>query len=126
MKMTLGVVAVLLLVGGAVWWGLQDSNQKAEIDNVTVSPDATVLYYGEECPHCKDVEKFIEENHVEEKVSFERKEVWHDKKNAAEMQDAAKVCGLSDDEIGVPFMFAKGKCFVGTPDVEGFFQDTMK
>lgn len=88
------------------------------------SGDASVvLYYGTECPHCKDVEAFIDENGIEGKVSFLRKEVWHDRANAAEMLSRAESCGIGRDQAGVPFLFADGQCYVGTPDVEGYFRE---
>lgn len=34
------------------------------------------LYCGESCPHCALVEKYIEENKINDKISFTRKEVY--------------------------------------------------
>ena len=113
------VVALLLLIGGLIYWGLNDSG------SVELTPDdnaSAVYYYGEECPHCKDVAKFLEENKIAEKIDFVKKEVWHNSKNKKEMDARAKICGIEPGGMGVPFVFSNGKCYVGTPDVIGFFK----
>jgi glutaredoxin len=89
---------------------------------VADNKNETIYFYGQECPHCLDVLKFLDDNKVGEKVTFTKKEVWHNKANAAEMQKRAAECGISPDGMGVPFVYGKGKCFVGTPDVEAFFK----
>lgn len=121
----MGIGIALLLVAGFIWWGVQDGQKKAKIENMEVSSDAVVYYYGEECPHCEDVSEYIHENNVTQKVEFEKKEVWHNTTNSAEMLAHAEMCGLSLDEIGVPFMFARGECFIGAPGVIGYFEDAM-
>lgn len=114
------IVIMLALVAGIVYWGLQDSGSTS-----VATPDdgaSIVYYYGAECPHCKDVEDFIEQNGIAEKVHFVKKEVWHNTKNAREMDARAKACGIQPEGMGVPFVFADGKCMIGTPDVIAFFK----
>jgi len=116
------VVIVAVFVGGFMF---------RNMNGATVSDQGTpgsldsgiVFYYGAECPHCKDVEQFLAENKIADKVSFQTKEAWHDQTNATEMSAKAATCGLTEDKVGVPFLFADGKCFVGTPDVEGYFRE---
>lgn len=84
-----------------------------------------IYYYGEECPHCQDVLKFLEENKISEKVEFQKKEVWHNKNNSEEMMKKVEECGLNPDTVGVPFLYAEGKCLIGTPKVEGFFKSKI-
>lgn len=122
MKNTIiGFVAIILvLIGGLVYWGLQDSGSTLE-----VTPDdgaSIVYYYGAECPHCKDVQDFIDQNGIAEKVHFVKKEVWHNTKNASEMEARAKTCGIQPEGMGVPFVFADGKCMIGTPSAIDFFK----
>lgn len=114
------VVGVLVLIGGLVFWGLKDSGSTVEL---TPDNDASIVYYyGAECPHCKDVQEFLEQNNISEKVNYVKKEVWHNTKNASEMEARAKVCGIQPDGMGVPFVFSDGKCIVGTPDAIAFFK----
>lgn len=119
-KVVGSVLVLFFLLAGVVYWGL--SEESAE--EVVLGDDTAVAtyFYGEECPHCKDVAKFLEENKIAEKVDFVKKEVWHDKKNAKEMKLRAESCNIQPDGMGVPFVYANGECFVGTPSVIGFFK----
>lgn len=117
MKAILGVGALLLLVGALVVWGMTEDTSTG------FDPNRITYFYGEECPHCQRVAEFLEANKVSEKVSFDKLEVWHDTKNARQMNEAVKLCQLSPQDVGVPLVFAEGKCFVGEPDVTGFFKE---
>ena len=124
-KLIGGAVLIGLVFGGAYFWYMQNPGDEQKQDGapaeVTMDSDIT-YYYGEECPHCKDVAVFLEENKIAERVSFEKKEVWHNRSNAAEMDGKAGICGLDKKSVGVPFLFAEGKCYIGTPEVEGYFK----
>lgn len=113
----IGVGLLILVIGAIVVWGLRDGSESA----ATPLGDGMVMYWGDGCPHCENVTKFLEEKHIADKVSFEQKEVWNDRANAKEMARRAKSCGLSSNDIGVPFLFSDGKCFIGEPDVEKEF-----
>lgn len=119
-KKILSIIAVLVVaVVGIIAWGMTSQNASAPVTNVT----GTVYYYGAECPHCKKINEFLEENKISEKVTFTKKEVWHDRGNAKEMTGAAEQCGIDKENIGVPFIFDNGTCFVGEPDVKKFFSE---
>lgn len=92
-----------------------EGTDSKEIEN------STIYYYGAECPHCKDVLTYLEENDIYNKVDFVKKEVWHNKSNGEELRNAALKCGMNPSNIGVPFVFSKGKCYIGGPDVIDFF-----
>jgi glutaredoxin len=84
-----------------------------------------VLYYGDGCPHCAIVDEFIKENKVEEKVSYENKEVFNNKKNSDELMSRAKACGLPTDSIGVPFLWDGSQCLIGDVDIINFFKQKI-
>ncbi len=111
------IVLALALIGGLVVWGMQE-----EKSDETASSGIT-YYYGEGCPHCKVISEFLEANKIAEKVQFTKKEVWANRANAREMEKRAKVCNLASSETGVPFVFdrSENKCYIGEPDVKGFF-----
>lgn len=114
------VIIVLILIGGLVYWGLQDT--RSTLEATSDDGASIVYYYGAECPHCKDVQDFIDQNGIAEKVHFVKKETWHNPKNASEMEARAKVCGVQPEGMGVPFVFSEGKCMIGTPDAIAFFK----
>lgn len=117
-KVVLVLSALVVLVGGLWFW----SSYQTKNAPATPVSNKTILFYGNECPHCQDVEKFIEENKIAEKVSFDSLEVWHNKSNSAVMLEKAGECGFAKDQLGVPFLYASGKCFMGGPEVEKFFR----
>lgn len=80
-------------------------------------------YYGSDCPHCLRVLQFIEDNKIAEKVTFTKKEVSYDISNGQEFLQVVKKCGIQPSEAGVPLVFAEGKCFMGEPEVIGFFKE---
>lgn len=114
--MTFGAVGLISFVA----WGI---SAPSAISPKHETSEGIVYYYGEECSHCKDLAKFFEENKISEKVSFVKKEVWHNTKNSREMNDRAKECGLSKEEEGVPLVWSDEKCFVGGPEAEKFFKE---
>ena len=63
-----------------------------------------ILYYGNGCPHCKNVEDFFKENKIAEKFDVIQKEVFYNKKNLKEMQEHMKQHDLTYEKIGVPFL----------------------
>lgn len=102
--------------------GVETKSPKTpEIADTQEIENSTIYYYGEECPHCKDVLAYFDENDIYNKVQFIKKEVWHNKANGEELRNAALKCGMNPANIGVPFVFSKGKCFMGGPDVMDFF-----
>jgi glutaredoxin len=90
-------------------------------------PDSNIIFfYGQACPHCKNVEKFLEENkNIEEKVKFDKSEVWSSKINMEKMLEKAKICGISEDNLGVPMLWDGDnyKCLMGDIDIIEFFKN---
>jgi glutaredoxin len=76
-----------------------------------------VLYYGSTCSHCKIIEEFINSNNITEKLKFEQKEVFENKENANELTKVAEYCKLDSSNIGVPFMYYEGECYIGDIDI---------
>jgi len=150
-KIILSVIVVVALLGLIGFWKIQgpqieksnkdksaekvvlekknDSSASDEIAKKSESSSADlesgkiIYYYGTECPHCQEVLKYMDENDIYNKVDFIKKEVWHNKNNGKELNEAAQKCGLDPSDIGVPFVYANGKCLMGGPDVEGFFAE---
>ncbi len=80
-----------------------------------VSPleNKTILFYGDTCPHCKVLEQFLVDNKINERMTIEKREVYNDADNAKLMMDAVNRCALSEDNVGVPFLWTEGKCYMG-------------
>jgi len=84
-----------------------------------------ILFYGDGCPHCSVVEDFLAANKVEEKVEFEKGEIYHNKKNAEIFVQKGRQCKIEVKNMGVPMLWSDGKCYVGQEEVIQFFKDKM-
>lgn len=149
MKQTLITTLVIMLVTAgmlaAIVWGSQnkrtDQPQNLQVnDSTTATPEILsedekiaskegelVFYYGNTCPHCKDVEEWMKQNNVEEKIKVVKKEVYDNRANALELSKVAQKCGLNTNSIGVPFLYTpEGKCLIGTPDIINYFSKKIK
>jgi hypothetical protein len=92
----------------------------------TENPEQIILYYGDTCPHCKIVEKYMLDNKVAEKLQIVQKEIFNNMENASEMADKASICKLDISKIGVPFLYYKSQCYMGDPDVIKFLESKIK
>jgi len=81
-----------------------------------------ILFYGDGCPHCALVEEYVNQNGVEAKAPFVKKEVYYNKQNASELAEKAAACGMPTDSIGVPFLWDGTKCLVGDQPIIDFFK----
>jgi hypothetical protein len=94
-----------------------------------VLPSGTVLYYGEDCPHCKIVEAFIEENNVTSMMNLTQKEVWYNQTNKAEFRDIVEYCKIDASQAGVPFLYTQVQenklCVVGDKDIISFLSEQL-
>lgn len=95
-------------------------------ENQQTKESQVILFYGQGCPHCAIVEDYIEKNNINEKISFEEKEVYYNKGNANDLIQKAKACGIPTDSIGVPFLWDGEKCYVGDQEIIEFFNQKLK
>jgi glutaredoxin len=114
------IIALVIVLGGVVAFGVVSSKKAAA---PVADIQGTVYFFGAECPHCKKINEFLEKNDIASRVSFEKKEVWNDKTNAAQMLQAATQCSIDKKDVGVPFVFDNGQCLIGEPDVRKFFTE---
>ena len=138
------VVIILGIIGFAVYQTTKSEMNSSSNNNSTQStsesapqspepkdaivPDAiAILFYGEGCPHCTNVEKWLSDNKVADKVKFDKHEVWYNKDNQNLLAEKANVCGIASDKIGVPFLFdnINNKCYSGEIEVEDFFKGKL-
>jgi len=104
---------------------LQNKDNNTVQDNQQTEESQIILFYGDGCPHCAIVEEYIKENNIESKIFFAKKEVYHNRENANELADKAKICNLPTDSIGVPFLWEEKKCYVGDQEIIGFFNQKI-
>ena len=125
------IIGVIIIIAVAVFWGVS----KTTPPNVAVSPaplpEGIVLFFGDGCSHCKNVEDFIATNSIESKVSFTRLEIPYGTKTSLELQANASLvgelalrCNLDiSNGIGIPFLWDGQNCLVGDEPTINFFKD---
>jgi len=129
MDKTVIVIIAIVILGGFLFWGFASGFFAGIFPGLsinlgkTVVPDGTVLFYGDGCPHCKNVDDFISENNIKDKVKFSSLEVWNNKDNQAILAQDIKKCEMNADEVGIPFLFdGVDKCYMGDEDVINYFK----
>ncbi len=115
------VAAVLIITGGGF---LLNRLGLLNMQSVEV-PKGIILFYGNGCPHCQQLEEFLTDHKINERVSHTKLEVFENESNAQILLETARRCKISDDQIGVPFLWDGEKCYLGYPDVEKFFRDQL-
>jgi len=76
------------------------------------------LYHGEECPHCQEEIKFLDNLQKElPELVVVKKEVWHNTENAQELQQRADELGVNVS--GVPFTIIGDEYISGFDNAEG-------
>jgi glutaredoxin-related protein len=99
------------------------SNYKPEHPTQTViASDVKILFYGKECPHCIELEKYITDNNIHAKIDFIEKEVFHDHQNLDLFVKKANICNIKLDAIGVPFFWDGVKCLEGEDKILNYFK----
>ena len=94
--------------------------------SVTLDKDAFIYFYGNTCPHCAELNEWLKETGIEKKVKFEKREVYQNKANANLMEQAAQICNLDTTQLGVPFVYDNGKCYIGSDQAKEIFQKKSK
>jgi len=86
-----------------------------------------IIYYSEKCPHCKNVEAFIEENEIDSKINITRKEIINNLTNKAEFTKVIEYCKINPEEAGVPFIYIseENKCIMGDADIINFLKEKL-
>jgi len=90
-------------------------------------PDSTIIFfYGDTCPHCKNVEEFFTENDVASRISFEQREVYNSTANASLMADKYKKCGITNtNDMGVPLLWDGITCIQGDEPIINYFKSKL-
>lgn len=116
-----GIALILIIIGGVFLFSRNPTNN-SEAAPPTL-PDSYEYYWGEGCPHCKNVEKFLNTWENRDKIQVDKKEVYKNQDNIDLFRSRVEYCKLPNNRVGVPFLFTpEGKCFVGDTPIINLFE----
>lgn len=93
------------------------------------NPDL-IFYWGNGCPHCENVEDWLNQNNQDNKIKVNYKEVYSNKDNLTSLYDTAKqFCPeiIENGNIGVPTGFdpVAKKCIQGDSSIIEFLTSKL-
>jgi len=94
---------------------------KPQIENKS----GIILFYGDGCPHCGNVEAFIKEHNLTEKIQFDQLEVFNNKDNSVVFAEKAGICQIPQEKLGVPLLWDGANCVEGDQNIIKFFKDKL-
>lgn len=105
------ILSIIIVLAGLAYLG-----------RLTNKPEM-ILFFGDTCPHCKNVEQYINDNGVKNKIKFQELEVYNNKANAELLTQIAKQCGYDTTQgVGVPLFFDGKNCIQGDEPIINFFK----
>jgi len=117
----IALVAVLVFAGIVLFAWEAGNNSQPEPD-----PSIKILFYATGCPHCANVEQFIQENKIEEKIAFEKREVSNDLDNAKLFLKREAQCQIPEKERGsIPVFWDGTTCIGGDVNIIAYFQQLL-
>lgn len=121
MKKGLKIIIFILVIGTITGWIFMVKTKENEL--LRNLAGKMIYFYGETCFYCANVEKFFEENNIENKIQFEKREIYKNRRNANLLILLGKrKCELKEKEIGVPFFWDGSKCIIGDQSIIDYFE----
>lgn len=119
-KIFIGLFVIIAIACAAVFLTTSAGTATTgSLSTLSSGADETTVYffYGEECPHCKNVEPFID--NMTKKypdITIQRLEVWHNQTNEKIYTAANAAAGISSPP-GVPEVIIGKVTLVGEKDI---------
>ncbi len=110
---------------------INSSNADIYKDNPVYDNPDLVFYWGNGCPHCKNVEDWLDKNNADKKLKINYKEIYYNDQNRTDLINTAKqYCSdiVTNGGIGVPVGFdpQNKKCIQGDTPIIDFLEQKIK
>jgi glutaredoxin len=119
---------ILLVIIGSIALIAVGNLRSGQSVSTSAKTDEVILYVGEGCPHCKNVEDFLtSHSEIGKTLKIEQKEVYENQSNAQELTDKAQSCKLETrNGVAVPFLYFKGECITGDQPIIDYLTKKTK
>ena len=87
--------------------------------------DTYEYFWGNGCPHCANVQTFMDSWDKKDKIKIKKYEVWYNKDNAQIMKDRFSSCpkGTVNGTMAVPLLVTPdNKCFMGDETIINYYK----
>src|SRR3990172_10064582 len=114
----IGILVVLAIVGGFfISFARDEAKQNVAIipNDIQIDADSHVYFWSVTCPHCKNVQEFIDGWEGKDKFKVTKYEVNESKENAnLFLKTGTDFCNLPKNQLGVPLLITpQGECLAG-------------
>lgn len=112
----IGIITLFIIIGGVFVFSKNEPQKNISL------PSNLEYFWLEGCPHCKNVEDFINTWEKKDQIIIDKKESQIDRQNGLRLIEVGKYCNLDTQSLGaVPFLFTpEGKCFLGDEPIIDF------
>jgi len=114
----IGIFTLLIIIGGVFVFSKNEPNKPLTL------PDNLEYFWLEGCPHCQNVEDFVNSWEKKDQITIDKKESQIDRQNGIRLIEVGKYCKLDVQSLGaVPLLFTpEGKCFLGDEPIINYLK----
>lgn len=114
-----GIITLLIIVAGVFLLSGKESS-----DTSLSLPSNLEYFWLESCPHCKNVQDFINTWEKKDQITIDKLEVQTNRQNGQRLLSVGKYCKIDSQSLGsVPLLFtSEGKCFLGDEPIINYLK----
>jgi len=117
-------ITLLLVIGGVFINYVRESETTSIPQELLVAPEKIEYYWSETCPHCANVEEFMQGWESKEKIQMDKFEVNESVDNAQKFIARGTYCKIPRSKLGVPLLITpEGKCLTGDEPIIEYFKN---
>jgi hypothetical protein len=115
------VITIGLLIGIIILDGTNNKKNQISVDAL-INSKVPLYFYETTCPNCKVISDFMTQTEIEKKLTLEKIEV-STSANSKKLLAIAQKCNIQTSSLGVPLLYADGKCYEGRDEVIGYLSE---
>jgi len=118
------LITLIILLGGIALFSPKNPKVSSDANSQSIAGSKHEFYWSLTCPHCENVENFLETWSGKDKIEIEKYEVTSDRTNALKLIQRGQTCRIDDSSIGaVPLLFTpEGKCLLGDTPIISYLE----
>ncbi len=122
-------LVLIIVIITITFFGYKYFSNSTPTSNISDKDAELILFWGDGCPHCEVVKKYIKDNDIDSKIKIAYKEVYYNKTNQQQLQEIVKKCPEinSSEGVGVPLGFSNidTKCLYGDKPIQDWLSSKI-